>query len=100
MLASTAVSRSSSVARTTQPSEDSLERAERLAHELQDADDDDQPTSPDIHVTVNVPRESKPDSDPPAKEAKRELHAGLKVLGVALGIGAVTGAITLLQQCK
>jgi hypothetical protein len=79
--------------------EDPLERAERLARELMDVQDDDEATSPEIHVTVNVPRESRPDSDPPTKEAKRELHAGLKVLGVALGIGAVTGAITLLQQC-
>jgi hypothetical protein len=80
--------------------EDPLERAERIARELADADDNDEPTTPDIHVTVNVPREpSRPEIEIDATPTRREIHAGLKVLGAAVGIGLLTGAATLLQQC-
>ncbi len=85
------------------PSEDSLERAERIARELYDADLSDEPTTPDIHVTVNVPREpSRPEFDldvAPTLKTRREIHAGLKVLGAAIGIGLLTGGAALLQQC-
>ncbi len=86
------------------PSEDALERAERIARELlYDADLSDEPTTPDIHVTVNVPREpSRPELDldaAPTLKTRREIHAGLKVLGAAIGIGLLTGGAALLQQC-
>lgn len=96
---STPGSRSSSgngPVRAAEPNEDPLERAERLARELQDYDGEDIPTQPDVHVTVNV-RDSQVELDSVAP--KKQLKAGLKVLGATIGVGLATGLVTLLQQC-
>lgn len=90
----------SSNGRAMPQNEDLLERAERLARELCEYDEDEQPTSPDIHVTVNVPRESQHDieklSEPPMK---KQLKVGLAQAAMLLGLVIVTAVVGLLQTC-
>lgn len=75
-----------------------LDEAERLARELADYEEHDEEITANVHVHVDG-RSSIPDSDPPLKEAKKQLTSAAIAIGSGVGIAALTAIAALLQNC-